>query len=304
MPKSSVLTGYGPPDVLVWKETAMPQPGAGQVRIRVRAAGVGPTDAKIRRGDLHAVFPLPPDAVLGFEAAGVVDSLGPSVTGVKEGDEVAALLASLGGYAQYVLASTWTHKPSNVTWSDAAAFPASAEAAVGVLRQLHVARGETLLILGGAGSVGVIATQLAIAQGLAVISAAGPKDQDFVGELGAVSVRYGTDLIEQVHAHTPSVDAVFDAAGRGGSLSAAVELAGGPSRVITLADEHAADLGVALSAPTPDRAPDALDHTMALLASGVLRLRAQRQIPIERAPEAHALLDNGAAREKLILTVA
>ncbi len=255
MPKSSVLTGYGPPDVLVWKETAMPQPRAGQVRIRVRAAGVGPTDAKIRRGDLQAVFPLPPDAVLGFEAAGVVDSLGPSVTGVKEGDEVTSLLASLGGYAQYVLASTWTHKPSNVTWSDAAAFPASAEAAVGVLRQLHVARGETLLILGGAGSVGVIATQLAIAQGLTVISAAGPQDQDFVGELGAVPVRYGTDLIEQVHAHTPSVDAVFDAAGRGGSLSAAVELAGGPSRVITLADEHPADLGVALSAPTPDRLP-------------------------------------------------
>ncbi len=54
MPKSSVLTSYGPPDVLVWKETAMPQPGAGQVRIRVRAAGVGPTDAKIRRGDLQA----------------------------------------------------------------------------------------------------------------------------------------------------------------------------------------------------------------------------------------------------------
>ncbi len=81
-------------------------------------------------------------------------------------------------------------------------------------------------------------------------------------------------------------------------------VAGGPSRVITLADEHAADLGVMLSAPTPDRAPDALDQTMALLASGVVRLRAQRQIPIERAPEAHALLDNGAAREKLILTVA
>ncbi len=303
MPQASVLTGYGPPGVLVWKETEMPQPGAGQVRIRVRAAGVGPTDAKIRRGDLEAVFPLPPDTVLGFEAAGVVDSLGPSVTGVKEGDEFAALLPGLGGYAQYALATSWTLKPSNVTWSDAAALPASAEAAVGVLRQLHVAPGETLLILGGAGSVGVIATQLAIAQGLTVISAAGPQDQDFVRELGAVPVRYGADLVEQVHVHTPSVDAVLDAAGRGGSLAAAVKLAGGPSRVITLADEHAADLGVVLSAPTPDRAPDALDLTMPLLASGALRLRAQRQIPIERAPEAHALLDNGEAHEKLILMV-
>jgi len=93
MPKAVVLTKFGPPDVLVWRDVPMPEPGPGQVRIRVKAAGVMPTDVEIRRGDLEAVFPLPPDAVLGFEAAGVVDALGPSVSGVKEGDEVASLLA-------------------------------------------------------------------------------------------------------------------------------------------------------------------------------------------------------------------
>src|ERR1700729_4057818 len=98
MPKAVVLTQYGPPDVLVWKDVPMPAPGPGQVRIRVKAAGVSPTDPKIRRGDLEAGFPLPPDAVLGFEAAGVVDALGPSVSGVREGDEVASLLLGLGGY--------------------------------------------------------------------------------------------------------------------------------------------------------------------------------------------------------------
>ena len=122
MPKASVLTGYGPPDVFVWKETEMPQPGAGQVRIRVRAAGVGPTDAKIRRGDLQAVFPLPPEAVLGFEAAGVVDALGPSVTGVKEGDEVAVLLAGLGAMPSMC----WRrHRPSNLRTSLGAMRPPS-----------------------------------------------------------------------------------------------------------------------------------------------------------------------------------
>jgi NADPH:quinone reductase-like Zn-dependent oxidoreductase len=143
MPKAVVLTRYGPPEVLVWKDVALPEPGPGQVRIRVKAAGVSPTDAKIRGGYVQAVFRLPPDAVLGFEAAGVVDAIGPSVSGVNVGDNVASLLAGLGGYAEYVLASPWTPKPANVSWSDAAALPVAAEAALGILKQLRVVRGET-----------------------------------------------------------------------------------------------------------------------------------------------------------------
>lgn len=301
MPYAAVLTGYGPPETLAWSEVAMPEPGPGQIRIRVHAAGVGPTDLKIRRGDLSQVFPLPAPAILGFEAAGTVDALGPGVTGVTVGDEVAAQLPALGGYGQYALASAWTAKPANVSWADAAALPASAEAAVGTLRQLRVAAGETLLILGGAGSVGLIATQLAVAQGLTVISATAARDEQLIGQLGAIPVRYGPELLAQVHTHAGKVDAVLDAAGKGG-LDAAVELAGGPTRVITLADEHAADFGVALSAPTPDRAPDALDQTMPLLAAGKLQLRAQRLLPVRDAAQAHALLESGQAHEKLILT--
>ncbi|HEY3606306.1 MAG TPA: NADP-dependent oxidoreductase [Pseudonocardiaceae bacterium] len=301
MPYAAVLTGYGPPEKLGWSEVALPEPGSGQIRIRVHAAGVGPTDLKIRRGDLRQVFPLPAPAVLGFEAAGTVDALGPGVTGVTIGDEVAVLLPALGGYGQYALTSTWTAKPADVSWADAAALPASAEAAVGTLRQLHIAPGETLLILGGGGSVGVIATQLAVSQGVTVLSATAARDERLTRELGAIPVRYGPELLAQVHTHVGKVDAVLDAAGRGG-LGDAVDLAGGPARVITIADEHPADFGVALSAPTPDRAPDALDRTMPLLAAGTLRLRAQRLLPLRDAARAHALLETGQAHEKLILT--
>src|SRR3984893_14809866 len=131
MSKAVVLTKYGPPDVLVWKDVAMPDPGPRQVRIRVKCAGVSPTDLKIRRGDVQAVFRLPADAVLGFEAAGVVDAVGSSVEGVKNRDEVACLLPDLGGYAEYALASSWIRKPADVSWSDAAALPSSAGAAGG-----------------------------------------------------------------------------------------------------------------------------------------------------------------------------
>jgi NADPH:quinone reductase-like Zn-dependent oxidoreductase len=300
MPKAVALTQYGPPDVLVWSDVSMPEPGPGQVRIRVKAAGVSPTDLKIRRGDLRAVFPLPHDAVLGFEAAGVVAALGPSVSGVQEGDEVASLLPGLGGYGEYALASSWTPKPPNVSWSDAAALPASAEAAVGILKQLGVSRGEILLILGAAGSVGMIATQLAVSRGVTVIGAASARDHDLVRDLGGVPVLYGAGLADRVREHSPSVDAVLDAAGKG-ELEDAITLAGGPARVMTLADEHAADLGVALSAPTPDRAPEAVNQTMPLLASGALRLRRQRQLPMADAAEAHRLLESGEAHEKLVL---
>jgi NADPH:quinone reductase-like Zn-dependent oxidoreductase len=293
---------YGPPDVLAWSDVAILEPAAGQIRIRVQAAGVGPTDLKIRRGDLAAVFALPPSAVLGFEAAGVVDALGPDVTGVSVGDEVAALLPRLGGYGEYALSSTWTSKPATVSWADAAALPASAEAAVGVLKQLDVTAGETLLILGGGGSVGIIAAQLARIQRVTVIGAAGVHDHELLRELGVIPVLHGTDLVANVRTHTPAVDAVLDAAGKSG-LGDAIELAGGPSRVITLADEHAADYGVPLSAPTPDRAPEALGQTMPLLASGALRLRAQRLLPFANAAEAHALLEGGEVHEKLVLTV-
>jgi NADPH:quinone reductase-like Zn-dependent oxidoreductase len=300
MPKAVVLAHYGPPDVLVWRDVPMPVPGPGQVRIRVRAAGVSPTDPKIRRGDLKAAFPLPPDAVLGFEAAGVVDALGPSVSGVHQGDEVASFLPGLGGYGEYALASSWTPKPPSVRWSDAAALPASAEAAVGILKQLEVSQGETLLVLGAAGSVGMIATQLAVSRGVTVIGAASPRDHDLVRDIGGVPVGYGAGLADRVREISPSVDAALDAAGKG-ELHDAIAVAGGSERVMTLADEHAADLGVALSTPTPDRAPEAVDQTMPLLASGALRLRRQRQVPMADAAKAHRLLENGQAHEKLVL---
>jgi len=300
MPKAVVLTNYGPPDVLVWGDVAMPEPGPGQVRIRIKAAGVSPTDPKIRRGDLKAVFPLPAGAVLGFEAAGVVDALGPSVGGVQVGEEVATLLAGLGGYGEYAVTSSWTPKPPNVSWTDAAALPASAEAAVGVLKQLRVARGETLLVLGAAGSVGMIATQLAVSQGVKVIGAASPRDHELVRDLGGVPVSYGAGLADRVREISASVDAVLDAASKG-ALQDAITLAGDPARVITLADEHAAELGVSFSVTTPDRAPEALDQTMPLLASGALRLRRQRDLPMADAAEAHRLLENGEAHEKLVL---
>jgi NADPH:quinone reductase-like Zn-dependent oxidoreductase len=294
------MTGYGPPEVLKWAAVPLPEPGPGQIRIKVEAAGISPTDLALRAGYLKA-FPLPPDAVLGFEAAGTVDAAGPGVTGTSAGDPVTALLLSLGGYAEYAVASIWTGKPKSVSWLDAAALPSSAEAAARVLRQLNVKPGETLLLFGGGGSVGVIATQLAVARRIKVISAVGEHDEALARELGATPVRYGPGVAGRVRA-LGAVDAVFDAAGTG-VLADAVALAGGPGRVITLSDPAAADFGVTLSEAAPDRAPRALEETMALLADGKLRLRAHTTMPMQQAPEAHRQLESGIVHQRIILTL-
>ena len=268
--QAAVLTTYGPPSVLEWKQVPMPEPSERQIRIKVRVSGVSPSDLKIRRGDLKAVFPLTQPAILGFETAGTVDAIGSKVSDVVVGDSVAALLPSLGGYGEYVLAASWTPKPPQVSWNDAGALPTSVEAAVGVLRQLKVAKGETLLILGAGGSVGMIATQLAVRQGLKVIGAIGSQDEQLIRELGATPVPYGSNLLSHIRRITNRVDATLDAAGKGG-LQDAITLTGGTDRVITLADEHAAQLGVRFSVGTPDRAPDAVEIGMKLLTTGQLR---------------------------------
>jgi len=299
MSNAVVMTGYGPPEVLRWAAVPLPEPGKGQIRIKVRAAGISPTDLALRAGYLKA-FPLPPGAVLGFEAAGTVDAAGPGVTGVSAGDPVAALLLGLGGYAEYAVASIWAGKPASVSWADAAALPSSAEAAERVLRQLHVAGGQTLLLFGGGGSVGIIATQLAVARGITVISAVGEHDETLARELGATPVRYGPGVAGRVRALGP-VDAVFDAAGTG-VLADAVALAGGPQRVITLSDPAAAGFGVTLSEAEPGPAPAALDQTMTLLAGGTLRLRAHQVMPMAQAAEAHRRLESGTVHQRIILT--
>src|ERR1700752_1468434 len=301
MPNAIVMTGYGPPAVLQCAEVPLAEPGEGQIRIKVRAAGISPTDLALRAGYLKDAIPLPPDAVLGFEAAGTVDAVGPGVTGTSVGDGVTALLFTLGGYAGYAIASIWTRKPDTVSWIDAAALPSSAEAAAGVLRQLHVTAGETLLLFGGGGSVGIIATQLAVAQGVKVISAVGEHDETLARTLGATPVRYGAGLPDRVRA-LGAVDAVFDAAGKG-VLADGITLAGGPGRVITLSAPAASDFGVMLSQPTPDRAPGALDETIALLAEGGLRLRAHRSMPMQQAAEAHRQLESGSLHERIILSL-
>ena len=303
MTRAVIATGYGPPTVLQPGDVEIGDPGPAQIRVAVEFAGVGPTDLAIRAGYLREVYPLQPGGVLGFEAAGTVEAVGADVADTSPGDEVAVFLnPTLGGYAELVRADFWVRKPASVDWEAAAALPASAEAAIRVLNQLAVRTGETLLLLGGAGSVGTIATQIAVAQGIEVISAVRPGDFAAAETLGATPIDYHRPLAEAVPAVAARVDAVMDTSGHS-DIEAAIALSGGPKRVITLSDPRALRLGVTLSEPVPARIPDTLAEAMGLLASGDLKLRDRTVVPLSQAADAHARLESGELRSKVLLSI-
>jgi NADPH:quinone reductase-like Zn-dependent oxidoreductase len=192
-----VFDTYGGPEVLRLAQADVPRPGPGQVRLRVRAAGVNQLDRKIRAGAVREVVPTTFPATPGLEAAGVIDELGPGVTGLDRGDEVIAFTET-GAYAEYALATVVARKPSGLGWDEAAALPVAGETARRVLDLLAVTSGETLLVHGAAGAVGGLAVQFAVARGATVVGTASPANHEYLRSLGVAPVAYGDKLVERV----------------------------------------------------------------------------------------------------------
>jgi NADPH:quinone reductase-like Zn-dependent oxidoreductase len=291
---------YGGPEVLSLSAEDIPQPGPGQVRIRVKAVAVNPIDAKIRSGRLDGFFPAQFPVVPGWDVAGVVDAVGDGASAAA-GDEVFGV-ASVGGYSQYALLDRPAPKPGALSFADAAAVITVGEAAFRVLKHLGLKAGQTLLILGAGGSVGSIAAQLATARGITVVGTAADRDLNRLTAFGATAVRYGDGWTRRVRAAAPAgVDAVFDTSGAG-LLADAIALAGDVARVITIADESAPEHGVRFTGQDPaDRAPEALPELAGLLAGGQLAVPVWRTYPLAEAAKAHADLDAHRNQGKIVL---
>lgn len=298
-----VYERFGGPEVLHPAQVDEVHPGPGQVRVRVRAAGVNPIDHKIRNGLLEKVFTTPLPATPGIEFAGVVDEVGEGVTAFAPGDEVLGTSVT-GSYAARALADVRSvaRKPEELGWEAAAALPVASATAARVLDELAVTEGDTLLLHGAAGAVGSAAVQLATARGATVIGTASPANHDYLRVLGAVPVAYGDGLVDRVRQVAPQgVDAVFDASGRG-ALPDSVELRGGTTdRVVTIADPDAAKLGVACSTGTDAPAGARLEENARLAALGELRVPVAQTFALSDAGRAHALSEAGHVRGKLVL---
>jgi NADPH:quinone reductase len=199
--KALVLNRYNGP--LELTELSMPKVEAGQVLVRVKASGLNPLDTKIRAGNAaHAKHPLP--LVLGIDMAGTVEALGEGVTRFKVGDEVYGMTGGVGGLQgslaefQAVDARLIARKPSNLTMKEAAAVPLGFITSYqGIVDRANLKSGQTVLVQGGAGGVGHLSVQLAVALGARVFTTVGEKDLPVAEQYGATAIDYRKYSVEE-----------------------------------------------------------------------------------------------------------
>ncbi|MFE9456548.1 NADP-dependent oxidoreductase [Streptomyces californicus] len=296
---------YGTPDVLGPTATDVPDPGPGQVRIRVHATTVNPLDVKLRGGAMAAFMPLDLPHVPGLELAGTVESTGPDVRHLAPGTAVFG--AASHTYAGLALADArqLATIPRGMDHHQAAALPVAAEAAWRALEELDLGAGQILLVHGAAGGVGTLAVQFALARGARVIGTASAAGLTHLTGLGAAASTYGAGLSERVRALAPGgVDKVLDTSGAD-VLRDSVDLAGDPDHVLTLADPMAARAhGVRFSpgGGTGDRTADALAAVGALHENARLTQRIHQVLPLSQAARAHRIAEAGHLHGKIILT--
>ena len=295
--RAVTYTEFGGPEVLAVTDVPEPHAGPGQVRIAVRAAGLNPVDWKIFGGMMGGQVTGP--RTPGIDAAGVVDEVGDGVTGVRVGDEVFGYAAG-GSLAEFALLDTWATRPATTPWEVAGGLVVTGETAVRTLNLVRVTAGDALVVDGAAGGVGLVAVQLAVHRGAQVIGTAGQGNHEFVRSLGAIPTTYGAGLVERVREIAPDgVDAALDTAGKG-SVADLVTLTGDPTRVVTIADFGASELGVHVSTGGGERGP-ALRQVAELLAGGSLTTPVAGTFTLEQAGDAYRTSQSGHVRGKLVV---
>jgi NADPH:quinone reductase-like Zn-dependent oxidoreductase len=307
--KAVRIHSYGAPDVLVYEDAPRPEAAAGQVLIRVHAAGVNPLDWKVRGGHLKGLLPHRLPLILGWDVSGVVEAVGPGVADLEPGDAVYGLLdlTKGGGYAEYVAspARDMVPKPKPLDHVRAAAVPLSALTAWQSLFELaSLSSGQSVLIHAAAGGVGHYAVQLAKWKGARVIGTASGGNADFVRGLGADEViDYQTTRFEE---SAQGVDVVFDTIGGDTQRRSWKVLKKNGILVSTLgisSPEGAAEHGVRGEGVLvhPDAAE--LARITELIEAGDLKPVIHTILPLREAAKAHVLSQGGHVTGKIVLKV-
>jgi NADPH:quinone reductase-like Zn-dependent oxidoreductase len=302
-----VAGGYGGPENLRVEEIELGEPGSGQVRLSVRAVGVNAYDAKVYAtpGD-PTRLPL----ALGFEAAGVVDAVGPDVTEWSVGDEVIAFRTS-GAYASDLVVDTGalTAKPPSLGWPEAGALMLTGAAAWHTLEATGVREGDVVLVHAATGGVGLMAVQLARIRGARVIGTTNPRNDELLRELGAEPVAYGDGLLDRTRSlAADGVDVALDLVGTDEAMDVSLALVADRSRIATIANfARAPREGVRLLGNGPGADPgveirDAARPELARLAGdGALRVFVGSTYPLDQAADAHRQILTGHTTGKLVL---
>jgi NADPH:quinone reductase-like Zn-dependent oxidoreductase len=298
---------YGPVTVLDVRDVPVPAPGAGQVLIRVKAAGINPGEAKVREGALHDLWPASFPSGQGSDFAGVVDSLGPDVTTFAPGDEVIGWVDTRSSQAEYVVAeaANLARKPAHLPWEVAGAIPVVGFTAWAMVRAVGVKAGDTVVVSGAAGGVGGIAVQLARRKGATVIGLAGPSNHDWLVRHDVIPVVYGDGVAERIRGAAPanaSIDAFLDTQGGDYVELALNDLKVRPERVDTIVRfDAAAKYGVKVDGNAAGASAATLSELAALAAARDIEIPLAQTFPLGEVRAAYAQLAKGHVRGKIVL---
>jgi NADPH:quinone reductase-like Zn-dependent oxidoreductase len=307
--RAIAISEYGGPEVLREVELDDPLLGPDSVLIRVKAAGVNPVDAYVRAGYLQGAFPAAFPLIPGWDVAGVIEKVGPSIREFSPGDEVIGYVrkdhVQNGTYAELVAAPirTVARRPASASWAESAAIPLAGLTAYQSLLVAGVTAGDTVLIHNASGGVGSFAVQIAAGiKGARVIGTAGEGNAEHVRSLGGEHVTYGEGLADRVRELAPDgVTAVLDFAG-GEALEVSPLLARTPDRIVSIVD---ADKVLALGGRYVFVRPDSqhLDELARWVDEGALKVHVSRTLPLASAAEAHRAIESGRTRGKIVLEV-
>lgn len=314
--RAIALREFGGNDRLELTEVDDPKVGPDFVLIRVRAAGLNPVDWKVREGSLAGRFPHVFPVVPGWDAAGVVEEVGPAVTGFAPGDEVFAYcrkhFVGEGTYAEYVSVPEdfVSPKPEAIDFVHASAVPlAGLTAFQAIVEASAVRAGETVLVHGAAGGVGSFAVQIARARGAQVIGTATSAKHEFLKDLGTTEeVDYSQlDFVEVVRESRPTgVDVVFDLFG-GETLWRSVDVVADGGRIVSIADpltdDHYHQRGIRPAYVFVRPSGSQLAELARLIDGSEIRVELEGRYRLEDAVQALERLERGRVRGKLALEV-
>jgi NADPH:quinone reductase-like Zn-dependent oxidoreductase len=306
--KAIRVHSYGGPDVMVYEDVPKPKASASEVLIHVRAAGVNPIDWKIRSGMAKDMFPVQFPWTPGLDISGVIEEVGPNVTGLKAGDAVYGMLSSRsGGYAEYAAAkvSDLAPKPKSMDFVQAAALPlVSLVAWQTLFDTAHLSPGQTVLIHGASGGVGHLSVQLAKWKGAKVIGTASARNAQFLKELGADEVidYHATKFEDVVH----DADVVLDLIGGDTQQRSWKVLKKGGILISTVgvsSPEEAAKYGVRAMSFLSQPNGNELRQIGRLIDEGVVKPVVSTVLPLKEAAKAHEMSQSGHVRGKIVLKV-
>ncbi len=304
MPRAVRFDRYGGLEVLKVEEVDRPIPGPGKVLVRVKAAGINPGEASIRKGLFAERWPATFPSGQGSDLAGVVEEVGPGVTNVAVGDAVIGFTENRSSQAELVVVEggNLVPRPANVSWEQAGALFVAGTTAYAAVRSVALNEGDTVVVSGAAGGVGSIAVQLARNADATVIGLAGAANHKWLAGYGVIPVAYGDGIEDRIRAASEGkVNAFIDTFG-GGYVELALKLGVAKSRIDTIIDfAAAAKYGVKTEGNHEAANAEVLAQLAGLLSAGRLEIPIARVYPLADVREAYRELEERHTRGKIVL---